>query len=209
MEHISAIKVLRTKAGMQQQELATKSGVSGGMISQIESGKVKLSRDVATKLARVLKQTPDELMQSEQAVRTIRAIAELSNLTDEQVREFLVTAGGFSAVAEVIDNGVQVLDRAAKNGNLSSLRPVQQEMERVLKVMKSVVKPSADNDHETYTDVSGNAFYRDASGRSKRVAPSVKNESAAGGEPIWHDVHDNAFYRDASGRARRLQQYRD
>ena len=54
---------LRAKAGITQQELARRSGVKQGIISQIEQGVTKYPRlDTAAKLARALNCTVDELI---------------------------------------------------------------------------------------------------------------------------------------------------
>lgn len=58
------LEFMRKRRGMSQIELARKSGVPQGMISEIETGTVRFPRvDTMGKLARALKCTVDDLIQ--------------------------------------------------------------------------------------------------------------------------------------------------
>lgn len=77
------IKTARVKAGLTQQDVAERLGVTGANYSMIESGKVKLSLDYLVQLARLYEQPitwflgiPDELTADERALLDLYRDAE-------------------------------------------------------------------------------------------------------------------------------------
>lgn len=56
------IKILRTTAGMTQEEVANQLGVTKATVARYESNKIDIKREVAKKLAKVFDVTPDYIM---------------------------------------------------------------------------------------------------------------------------------------------------